>query len=508
MKSSRFERSRRLKYGGTAVAVTVCFIAVIIVINVIFTALAQEFNLFIDMTSEGIYTISDVTKELLGDVNQEVKIIFCHEPDYVDSYSTETRLLRNAAERFEKEFDFIKVEYINSIKEPHLVSKYALTQATAINPRSIILESGTEFRVYEPQVFFKYSQETGSLFADDSERRFVTGILAVTAAEMPIAYFTTEHGEADYKDSPFYNTLVDAGFDVRPINLTSEDIDEDARLVIINNPKYDFLSSDDPGQMSEIEKIDRYLADFGTLIVFKDPNTQKLPNLEEFLYEWGIVFEDTVVRDTNRSITIDGYSIVAEYAKDTLGGSIFKDISNLASPPKTIMERVSPISISPIYTQAKDENGNPYNAYTYYGNNASRDLSTMLVASPTAKATRDGQVVDDKGSYNLMVICRETRMIDNEDFSSYVIAAGTSHFTDAKYINSNVYANEDILYATLRATGREKVPADIEFKVFHETKIEGITTAEAARWTVGLVTVLPLVTLLAGLVVVIRRRYL
>ena len=510
MKRDSFARSRRFKYGGTAILLTVCFIAVVIIVNVIFTALANKFSLYIDMTSEGIYTISDAAKELLEDVDQEVKIIFCEDPDYIDSYSVETRLMRSAAERFEKEFDFIKVEYINSVKEPHLVSKYITTKAggitTGINPTSIILESGTEFRVYAPQAFFTYAEEDRSLFADNSERKLVSGILSVTAAEYPIAYLTRGHGESIEPSNPLYITLADAGFDVRTIDLSSEEIDENTRLIIINDPKYDFLSGGD--KMSEIEKIDRYLAKYGTLMVFKDPNTQKLPNLEEFLYEWGIVFEDTVVKDTNRSISIDGYSIVAEYVKDTLGGSIFTDISKLASPPKTIFERVSPISIAPIYTQAKDEQGNPLGAYTYYGNNANRDLSAMLISSPTSVATRNNEVVDEKGSYNLMVICRDTRMIENESYSSYVIAAGTSNFTASKYLISNVYANEEILYATLRATGREKVPADIEFKVFKETKIENMTIAEARRWTVGLVTVLPIASLLVGLYVVVRRRYL
>lgn len=515
MNEARFVRSRKFKYGGISVLFMVSFIAVVIVINVIFTALATKFKLYIDMTSEGLYTITDVTKDLLKDVDDEVKIIFCHDPDYIDSYSTESRLLRSAAERFAKEFDFIKVEYVNSIKEPHLVEKYATTSAagvtTGIKTTSMILESGTEFRVYAPQAFFTYDEDSGNLFADNSEEKMVAGILSVTASESPIAYFTTGHGESvqgdEYNGSPFYTTLVDAGFDVRTIDLSVEEISDDARLIIINDPKYDFLKGEE-SSVSELDKIDKYLAKFGTLLVFKDPLTQDLNNLEEFLFEWGIVFDDTIVKDSERSISIDGYSVVADYAKDTLGGSIFKDISSLASPPKTILKRVSPISVASTYKEAKTEEGKATGTYTYYGNNVSRDLSAMLLASPTAVATVDGKTVDSKGGYNLMVVSRDTRIIDNESYYSYVIAAGTSNFTAFEYLSSNVYANEEILYSTLRATGREKVPAGIDFKVFKETKIEDMTTAEATRWTVGLVTVLPAAALLTGLYIVVRRKYL
>ena len=36
------------------------------------------------------------------------------------------------------------------------------------------------------------------------------------------------------------NLLYDCGFDVRQIDLTQDDISDDARILVIFNPKYDF----------------------------------------------------------------------------------------------------------------------------------------------------------------------------------------------------------------------------------------------------------------------------
>ena len=74
MKSSN---QRKFKYGGAAIAFTVAFVAVIIIVNVIFSALANKYALYADMTKSKYYGISQATKDLLQDFDDEVTIIFC-----------------------------------------------------------------------------------------------------------------------------------------------------------------------------------------------------------------------------------------------------------------------------------------------------------------------------------------------------------------------------------------------------------------------------------------------
>ena len=58
----------------------------------------------------------------------------------------------------------------------------------------------------------------------------------------------------------------------------------------------------------------------------------------------------------------------------------------------------------------------------------------------------------------------------------------------------------------MRAFGKEKVPAEIEYKFFEKYDME-ITTAEANRWTTALVTVIPAILTVCGIYVWIRRKY-
>ena len=121
---------------------------------------------------------------------------------------------------------------------------------------------------------------------------------------------------------------------------------------------------------------------------------------------------------------------------------------------------------------------------------------------------RDGDPVDANGSYNLMVVSRETRLINNEAFSSYVLCSATADFTNDEYIQSNVYANKDILYAAFKQMGRDFIPADLDLKVLPSyNTIEDMTTAQANRWTAVLILVLPVAVLAVGTVVVLRRKF-
>ena len=248
-------------------------------------------------------------------------------------------------------------------------------------------------------------------------------------------------------------------------------------------------------------------------MVFLDPlKLNGLTNLREYLSEWGIVVGDTVVQDKMNSITSNGYSVVASYNyEDVLGASLVSDIANTDSPPKTIFEYAAPIYYSDLYSPVLNSDDGtttyPTGSSYYYGNNASRDISTVMRSSADALAVKDGNVTDSRGNYNLMVVSKELRMIDNQEYSSYVLCTATADFTSEKYINSNVYANKDILYSAFKLMGRDFIPADITFKVLESYEIENMTTAQANRWTAALILVLPCAILITGAVICLRRKF-
>lgn len=469
-------------------------IALAIVANICFFALATHFIWYIDMTKGQVFSLSKEARGFLDTVEADVNIYFAVEADKINAASPYLNYVYRTALEMEADYDNINVECVDIIKNPAFFKKYYQTLAQEIYSTSVIIESGSEFRLYYIDAFFITDENGENIWAYQGEYKFVSAILSVTDAEMPPVYFTASHGEKVGEESlALKNLFSDAGFEVRNIDLAKEDISEDARIVVINDPTYDFMGIGEEDTVNEIAKLDAFLDRKGCLMVFTSPEyAGNLTNLSEFMAEWGISFNpDTYVKDTENSIGApDGKTIVAKYApEDSLGGSIYLDIASLDTMPKTILKDAMPLNI--LWEENSMLNGTIW-------------VSPILLSHDSAKLVENGET-KELGSVPLMTVSRDMTIVDNEEYYSYVIACGSADYLNSSYLTSNAYANADIIYSAIKITGRERVLASIEYKVLDDTKLD-ITTAEANRWTVILTVTLPVVIAAGGTVVWIRRK--
>ena len=115
------------------------------------------------------------------------------------------------------------------------------------------------------------------------------------------------------------------------------------------------------------------------------------------------------------------------------------------------------------------------------------------------------------GSRSLMAIARDKIIVNNENsinadyIYSYVFASGSPSFVTDQYLTSNSYGNADIIYAAMRAVGRENALADLTYKPFDNTTLT-ITTAQSTRWTVVIAVIPPAIIAIAGVAVRIKRK--
>ena len=241
------------------------------------------------------------------------------------------------------------------------------------------------------------------------------------------------------------------------------------------------------------EKLDSFMDSYGCLMVFSSPEKAgNLTNLSEFLREWGIAFvADTYVKDTENAVSVDGKSILAAYDEGSLGASLYLDISNLDTMPATVLRNTAPIEILWEEDDALD---------------GVKETSPVLLSHDSAVAVKDGEE-SPLGSVPIMTVTREARIVDNEYYYSYVLACGSAEYADSAYLLANSYANSDIIYNAMRITGRERVLADITYKVLDDTSMS-ITTRQANGWTVALTVTLPAVLAVVGIAVFVRRKNL
>ncbi|MBQ7669590.1 MAG: Gldg family protein [Clostridia bacterium] len=489
-------RSRKFKHGSLAVVLTVVVIAVVIAFNAALSAMANSYLWYFDMTGDNVFTLSDEAKELLEPVTAEVSIIFAKDEDSLMSGKNTNEYMKyvyRTARELENEFSNITVKCVDVIEHPAFFEYYYNTAATNILSTSVIVDSGGEFRLFTSDAFFVWDEDRTYIWGYNGEAKFAAAILQVTSAEVPVICFTEGHGEKAPDDTPAFKQLCEsAGFAVKTIDLSKDEIADDVRIIIINDPLYDFAGIEAGELGNEIDKLSAFLDEYGSVMIFADSEKSKnLKNLSEMLIEWGIEFRpgQTVVDDLN-TLTVDGKTLVAEYeTENTLGASLYNAISSLSSMPKTIVPDAMPLNL--LY----DTSSAPMASY----------LASAVLYSHASSYVREGGENKDGGRLPLMTISRKEGIRDNDYIYAYLTVCGSPSFVSDKYLNSNSYANSDILVNTIRLTGREKIVADIDIKVFDDTELD-VTTSQTNGWTAVFSIAIPVVIGVFGFAVCFRRK--
>ena len=555
--------SRKLRYGGTSLAITALIIAVVIIINAIMTLLTQRFMWYGDMTPDLHFTISEECFDLIGAVSDEddinspvemidkfraenkaynaekglvkgdkdyrdenvmINILFPVEPDALDADDTTLYVKENAEELRAKFPDYISTEYVNAINNPKRFERYLSSNVEKISLDSIIIECGSEFRIRTLRSFYIFDKDTP--FAYNGEKAFASSILAVTRSEMPLACYTVNHGEsfpvsAEVDENgnaliPFLDVLENAGYRAQPIDLSKEDIPEACRLLITFNPKQDFISGNTGLQKEgELKKLDAYLESRNAFMVFLDPTTGELENLEEFLAEWGLAVrrdgdDPIVVKDSQNSNLNNYEAVIANYDTNDLMEGWAEDLS-----AKVIFEDAMAIEYARDYKINSQPLANDPSKTFEIGGNPSynRAVFTMFKSYETASGYAAGREVAKATAsdpFKLMGVSVETHYEQEKysviEDSAYVVLCGSTDFASDRYLYSNSYGNEDLLLSVFQMCGREPVPVGLDFKEFANYEIEEISTGDATKYTVAL-TVAPLViALCAGVFVLVRRK--
>ncbi len=522
--------SKKFKYGSVATVLTIVVIVAVLLLNAIFSKLAARFLWYTDLTSESLYTLSDAAVEAISGIERDVTILFCDDPDNLTSNTTQ-RYVYETALGLEKENRHVHVETVNIYRNPSAVNYYKTNSKSNIYSTSIIVYSGTEFRVFTLRSMFWFNTETDTEpWAYNGEKKLCAGILAVTKAESPICCITYNHGEpfatqaALAENSELLSLLEDAGYKLQLIDLSNEEIPADCRMLFVYKPLDDFLVNDGISDKDEIEKIDRFLDGTNSMMVFMDPSSPVLPNLEEYLVEWGVTFDRSTnilgmttgntVKDNLNSITQDGLGIVGAYTTNGIGSSLHADLRT-TYPPKVIFPNCMGITFAKnYYAEAvtnEETNVIDYSIYKYYSNGVSRVIGDVFNSFPSAVEVANGETVASATTlepFHLMTITSESRMADNtnEDYS-YVMVCGSTDFLSRKLIQSNTYGNTDLMLSALRVMGKELVIANLDAKPFASTTMENITVAEANQWTAVLIITPAVLALGFGVYILVRRRY-
>lgn len=315
---------KHIKNGSYSMTMTVVFIAVVIVINMIVGELPSKYT-EIDVSGQKLYSIGDETKELLSELEKDVTIY------QIAQSGGEDEVITSLLKKYEDESEHIKVEQKDPVVNPKFASEYTTDNLSA---NSLIVTCGDRSKVidynnmYESDIDYQtYSYQTTGF---DGEGQITSAIGYVTSENLPILYTLTGHGETEL-GSTMKEGIEKANMEIKSLNLVSEgSVPEDADCLFIGSPSTD-ISSD------EKDAILEYLENGGKAMIFSDYNENKMENFDEILANYGlertegIVFEgdsqhyamqmpyyilpDVGSAETVSGMSSDGYMVLAPFAQ-------------------------------------------------------------------------------------------------------------------------------------------------------------------------------------------------
>ncbi len=463
------------------ICLPIAFIAVLL-FQFWFTGFSEKKQLYIDLTSEGIYTLTEaMVKECsyLTDFTVEkpedgIVITFCATPEELRA-SESSRVVYYMCLALQKVFPAITVKTVNLKTNPTAVNAYKTTSLSVISATDVIIEHKEAFRIASVNAFWGRDGEE-NLFSYNGEYKMATLFHSLTSRSAPKAYFITNHGETYYdpanEDHPdnaelsaLYRLLTERGLVVDTLDLSAEEVPEDCALLIINNPTSDYVynasQADSYSYISETEKLERFLTrDQGSLMVAKDYRIE-LENLEDFLAEWGFIFGDQVISDEGSHLANaqGGYTdLVGKYEteENTYAYAIYGDYASLTSAPRMVFSDAGEIRNGYDLGTGMPEAGS---------NSFARYYASFFSTSEKSKLLdENGKVVGDAGVRDICAIALRYG-VDATTLAhsySYIFCVNSASFFSEKSLGNLSFANYDITGALVENIAREDVYASIE----------------------------------------------
>jgi ABC-type uncharacterized transport system involved in gliding motility auxiliary subunit len=273
---------RESRYGSNATVLTVAFIGVLVMLNV----LAIRFHQRWDLTSQRDFSLSEATLKTLAELPQPVEATAYFSGSLADRGKTE-QLLKEYEARSGGRFTW---QIVDTFSEP------GRARAAGVN-----VDGTTKFRM---------GDRTQDTITPD-EAHLTTALIKLVNPTPLKVYFVTGHGERelDKFDESGYSELktqVQAdNYVVEPINLlATRQVPEDAKALIIAAPKSPYLDD-------EVAAINRYMDGKGRLILMVDP-LQPQTNVDQLIKRWDLTVGQGVAIDPVSSLPQDASTVLIQ----------------------------------------------------------------------------------------------------------------------------------------------------------------------------------------------------
>lgn len=487
-KFKKFMKSRKAKHGTVAMAITALVIVMVIVLNIIIGLLVNRFpDLELDLTSNNSFALQDDTIDYVSHLNNDVTVYILMEKDKFEGQGTyfvqAQKMLNKMASKSDGK---IKIKYVDLTSNPSFTSNYPNVDWQSSSANNIVLvESGKQYKVLTLTDCFEYDEQTYNYYGTYSftgtkiEQAVVTAILNVTTDDKVVVDMIKGNNEQDY--SSLKSLLENNAYQVNEVSLATGDFDKDAKVAIMYAPSVDL-------DEKIVEKLSTWLSNDGkygrSLIYVPTADMGEMPNLDDFLKEWGMSIDRGYVFETDETALVNASS---PYAFTVSYGDYYKDNLKNSKIPVVVSEShaVNITDENTAHALLKTTNKAgvlPIDA------DKSWDYKDAITGNGENVAAEGVMTNEDKKSSRVVV------------FGSYVMFSDTimqyNSFNNSAYFMNVINTIAD----------KEDVGITIESKSIDNTELGITDVATQNTMLVVFVIVIPIAILVAGFVFWLRRR--
>lgn len=543
-RQKKMQVRKKLKYGGIATAVTVIFVAVVVLLNVVVAQVCKRNpDAVLDLTTANLYEISDDTVDYIKNLDQDVEIAISSEESTFQS-DKYYKMISETISKYQGYSDHISVTYFDTTKDPDILSKYQDLYAGDISSNQIIVTSGDRIKVYSltdmfeidqdkyQSYYYGYASLSDCITGFKGEQTLTTAIMNVTDSNpKSVAVITKSNGnyifsatQANaYAVTAMENLLNDNGYDVKELDMVNDTLDaETYDIVVLPAPANDLT-------MDAIKKLQDFLQNDGNLgkqLIYVADYTQSVtPNLDAFLKDWNLQVDSSYVRedDNNRNQTVQivasaGKGLIAPIVSlgdsENYGGNLANSSLPIVAPLARPIQKLPSNNGRVVYNllQSSDTSyAYPLTQQASSGEDttesASEESQGATEATTTEGAATTSFDTDSavRGANTVMALSQSQQSTGSDLIESDVIVLGSMAMMDYYLTQDSSYNNAEYFIGVLNSVCGKEDSIVIASKDMTATSISATQTQLVTLRTI-VVFLIPLAVAAAGIVVFLRRR--
>ncbi len=463
---------KNLSMGAYSTGMIAVVLAVVVVLNMAIAQLPESIKA-VDVTSNKLYSLTDITKNYLDTIEEDITMYVLVNEDECDTIVAQT------LQRYEDYSSHITVEYVDPAVNPRFYAQYT-TGSISIN--SVIVVGDERSTVVDASDMYQYEIDytTYSYVTTgyDGEGLLTSAIDYVLRDDVPKVYITTGHGEYEI-ESTFASALDKQNIVYETVNLLDyEAVPEDGAILFIQSPTSDFSEED-------VQKVIDFMERGGQVLTVVGYTSESMTNYYSLLEYMGITIGDGLIVEGNSNNHYYGsqYMLFPNMYSNEYTSGVYGNYYIFAPYAQALM-------------LSEDDETYTYEEILYTSDDAFlRSLGNIQVNLEKAEG-------DIEGPFNIAVAATKTL---EEGTASMVVYGCDMIFTD--YISQQVSGSNCQMFmnTVTSMVGTQESNVSVPVKDY---ELSYITMSGTNVIIIGVTTsiILPVSILAMGFVVWFRRR--